>query len=110
MKTSKLLLIAGIIIMGLMSMTISHRVNAAAIEKPNPELKVAYLQFDQAVQNSGILRAMYEQLDNMHMTHNWPYYTEQISYMGTKVYITGNYEQWYFFFKDRLVYIKTHQQ
>jgi hypothetical protein len=110
MKTSKLVVFASILAITVLSLSISQNVNAKEFPKNGSTDRVSHMAFDQAIQNSGILQAMYEQLDDSVLQDNWPYYTAHIIYMRSDIYIQGSHEQWYFFLKDRLEYLKYHQQ
>lgn len=112
MKTSKLAMIASILAIAVMSISVAPNANAKEkeVKKRNTAERVAHMSYDQATQNSGILIAMYEQLDDYILSHNWPYYTVRINYMGSKLYIQGTYQQWYEFFLEREMYMRTHQQ
>jgi len=111
MKTSKLVMIASIVAVAVLSISVSPNVNAKqALKDQRFIAKSHYMNFEQAVQNPGILREMYEQIENNFLPPMEPYFTAQVSYRGSKLYITGSYEQWYFFFKDKLRYNKNHQQ
>jgi len=111
MKTLKLGMIAKIVAIAVVIISVSPNVNANQALKEDPLLtKASYMNYDQAVQNPSILRAMYEQIENSFLPPMDPFYTAQVSYRGVKLHITGSYEQWYFFFKDQRLYNKTRQQ
>jgi len=111
MKTLKLGLIAKIVAVAVVIISLSPNVNAKQALKEDPlATKASYMNYDQAVENQSILRAMYEQIENNFLPPMDPFYTAQVTYRGAKLYITGSYEQWYFFFKDQRLYKKTHQQ
>lgn len=111
MKTSKLLTIVSVATIAVMSLSITSGVIAKQILKEQKVIqKSSHMNFEQAVQNPGILKAMYEQIENNFMPPLEHFYIAQVSYRGSKLYIAGTFEQWYFFFKDQLIYRKTHQQ
>ena len=110
MKTSKLVMIASILAIAVMSLSFSQSLNAGEDLKDRSARKVSHMTFEQAIQNAGILEAMYDQIEYNILPHNWPYYTARIQYRGTNIYIQGSYEQWYYFFEDQIIYQKTHRQ
>ncbi len=110
MKTSKLVMIASILAVTVLSFSISPGVTAKDLPKDRPFVKAFDMTFDQAIQKPDILRAMYEQIDDSNLPANSPHYTAVISYMKSDIHIRGSYKQWYFFFRDQLYYMKTHMQ
>ncbi len=111
MKTSKLTLITTVITIAVFIISVSPRLSAKEDQKKQQSsTKVSYMTYEQAVQAPGILRAMYEQIESSSMPPMEAFGTARLSYRGAKLYITGSYMQWYFFFKDQFVYRKNHQQ
>jgi hypothetical protein len=110
MKTRRLVTMASILAIAIMSVSISQVVNAAEDKKNRTARKVAYLTFDQAVQNAGILHEMYKQIEDDMLPTNRPDYTARILYKDIIIYIHGSYEQWCKFFRDQIKYMKNRQQ
>src|SRR5210317_676972 len=98
MKTRKPVMIAGILAIVVMSFSISQMVNATEDPRQKIEKKVAHLTFDEAIQNPGILKAMYEQVENNIIPQHWPYYTARIQYRSVSIFVQGSLQQWNYFF------------
>ena len=98
MKTSKLVMIATVLTIGMMSFALTPNLLADNAPKTNQTSSAMYVTFDQAIQNSFLLAAMHEQLDPEFLSTNQPYYCEAVQFLGGPVYITGVYEQWDVFF------------
>ena len=110
MKTRKLVRIASVLAIVVMSFSISQSVNAKENNKDHSARKSSHMTYDQASQVPGILTAMYEQIDDNFLPNNWPDYTARIKYKGSSIYIQGSYEQWFKFFRDQLIYMRSHRQ
>ena len=110
MKTRKPVMIASILAIVVMSFSISQVVNGAEDPRQKFERKVAHLTFDEAIQNEGILKAMYEQIENHIIPQHWPYYTARISYRGASIFVRGTIEQWNNFLNMQRRYFKTQQR
>jgi len=110
MKKSKIIMIASVLVIAMMSISIAPNATAKEDKKNKNKVRVAHMAYDQAIQNQGILMAMYEQIDDYILSHNWPYYTVQIVYMGSKLYIQGSYQQWESFFIEREEFMKSRHQ
>jgi hypothetical protein len=110
MKTRKLIRIASVLAIVVMSMSVSQVLNATESQTERGSKKAAHMSYEKAVQNSGILQAMYEQLEDDIIPHHWPYYTARINYKGNDIFIQGTYEQWVLFFRAQLRWLKHHQQ
>jgi len=111
MKKSKLRMIATIVAITVLSISFALDANAKEEKKVRKvAVKEANLTYDQAMQNSHIVQAMYEQIIDDFTHLNWAYYTAQIKYHGSRLFIQGSYVQWYFFFKDQIKYKREHMQ
>ena len=110
MKTKGLINIAGILAISILSLAVLPEVSAAALFKEKKVNKEAHLSFDEATQNSGILQAMYEQIELDYFPEHWPYLTVRIKYRSVNYFIQGTYDQWYFFFRDRASYMQNRQR
>ena len=110
MKTRKPVLIASIIALVVLSFSISKTVNAVEDPRQKIEIKEAHLTFDEAIQNAGILKAMYEQIKDYIIPQHWPYYTARIDYRGVSIFVQGSLQQWYYFFNLQRTFFKTRQQ
>lgn len=110
MKTPKLVMIASILAITVLSFSISPEVNARELPKDRQSIKPTYMTLEQATQKSGLLMAMYEQIDESNLPSNSPHYTAHIVYYGADVYVRGSYKEWYIFFKMKLIYMKQHMQ
>ena len=93
MKNSKLVMIASILVIAIMSVSSLAEVKAVA---PSNGIEITLRA---AVDNPGLLEAMVEQLDPMFLKVKEPYYTQIVHYDGDDYYITGTYKQWLRFFK-----------
>jgi hypothetical protein len=109
MKTRRLVTIASILAIAIMSVSISQVVNAAEDPGQKFDRKVAHLTFDEAIQNDGILKAMYEQIQNHIIPQHWPYYTARIIYRGASIFVRGTIQQWNNFLNLQRIYFKTRQ-
>lgn len=63
--------------------------------------KSVKISLEKAIQNPGLVKAMYLQLDKslLNGNNNTSVIVGEVLYMGTIYYISGTYEQWVKFFK-----------
>lgn len=96
MKATKLVMIAAILTVAMLSQT------AEATSKPKVGEKPIHLTFEEAMTDPGLVQVMYQQLN--HHFLNWidgVDYTASIVYVGISIYVTGTYTEWYQFFLMR---------
>lgn len=104
MKTLKPVMIVLIVIIAVTGISISTNLNADSLVKANQPSSAVYVTFDQAILNNFLVMAMYEQLDEDLLGTNQQFYTEPVLYLGSTVYITGTYGQWYLFFEPQSIF------
>ena len=108
MKSLKLVLIAAIISFSMV--TIANNTNSNLsnyITKPTKN--IINLTFEQAIQNPGLVIAMYKQvhIDFRSVSANRHTITAYVVYMNYNIRITGTYAQWRLFFRSKWVMSKT---
>lgn len=94
MKTMKLAMVAILIACTTVCLASADGIKA----KPK---KVIPITFVKALQNPGLVIAMYEQLDPGLLNNNQHFYTFDVTYEGNIYRITGTYDQWYLFFHPK---------
>lgn len=95
MKTLKIALVAAIVACTMVSLAYADGVK----EKPKFK-KVVNLTYEKAMQNPGLVAAMYEQLDKEDFLDNTQtVYVAMVVYQGNTYRITGTRLQWIRFFK-----------
>jgi len=99
MKTLKIALVAAIVACTMVSLSYADGIH----EKPNFK-KVVNITYEKAIQNPGLLKAMYEQIDRDDLIVNpGQTYTAFVFYNGNVYRITGSRNQWLNFFKHEQV-------
>lgn len=106
MKTTKAVLITAMFLFAMVT-----TVNAEHASKIDPSKRTINLSFAQAMQNPGLVTAMYQQLhdDFLYSGLNRQTYTEIVSYNGYYYKITGTYNQWFLFFRYKKVVPNTNE-
>lgn len=98
MKTSKLVMIATILAIGMLSIAPSLNVEA------NPGTRAIHITLEQAVTNPALVQVMYDQLNPSFLGTIDGEYTVTVLFQGMTVYITGSYTEWFLFFQmEKLV-------
>ena len=92
MKNSKLVMIASILVIAIMSVSSLAKVEAAPTHG-------IYMTFRAAMENPDLVDAMKKQLDPDFLKVKEKYYTQVVYFDGDDYYITGTYRQWNRFFK-----------
>ena len=93
MKTSKLVMIASVFVIAIMSVT------SVAELKANAPTHGYDITLRAAIDNPLLFEAMIEQLNPDFLLVKAPTYTQVVSFDGDLYYITGTYKQWVRFFK-----------
>lgn len=93
MKTSKLVMIATIFAISMLSFTASMETNA------NTGTREIHITLEEAVAQPALVQAMYTQLNTTLLGQNDGDYTAFVLYQGFTVYITGSYYEWALFFR-----------
>jgi len=106
MKTIKAVLITATFFFAMVTM-----VNAEHASKIDPSKRTISLTFEQAMQNPGLVTAMYQQIHNDFLNSgiNRHTYTQTVSYNGYNFRITGTYNQWKLFFRYQYIVPNTHE-
>jgi len=97
MKTLRFAMIATLVALAMVSLA-----NADGI-KAKPAKKVINLTFEQAIQAPALVLAMYQQLDENMLNNNQHSYTVDVVYKGYICRITGSYDQWKMFFRQKWI-------
>jgi hypothetical protein len=63
--------------------------------------KVVSITFERAIQNPGLVAAMFQQLDSGFLNNIQHYYIMRVTYEGNIYEITGTYDQWVRFFESK---------
>jgi len=94
MKATKIVMIAAIMIVAMLSQT------AVATSEPKYEERPIYLTIEQAMTDPGIVQIMHQQINRnfIQKRDKSGVYTAMVIYVGVKIYITGTYNEWYQFF------------
>lgn len=94
MKATKVVMIAAIMIVAMLSQT------AEATSNPKHGERPIYLTIEQAMTDAGIVQAMYQQLNRniIESRDKEGVYTAMIIYVGVRIHITGTFSQWHQFF------------
>ena len=95
MKTSKLIVIASILVIAIIGVSMAPEVNASSAKV------VVKIDLADAVQDIGLVRAMHLQLNDDFLQNNQPYYTQHVQYKNAMVCVTGTYNGWRAFFRTR---------
>lgn len=95
MKTSKLVVIASILVVAIVGVSLAPDVNAVNTKK------MVVISLEEAVQDIDLVRAMHVQLNDDFLQSNQAYYTQNVLFKNTTVYITGTYYGWRAFFRTR---------
>jgi len=95
MKTSKLVVIASILVIAIVGVSLAPDVKAVNTKS------MVVISLEEAVQDIDLVRAMHLQLNDDFLQNNQPYYTQHVHYNNVSVYITGTYNGWRAFFKTR---------
>lgn len=98
MKTSKILTLATIVAFVMLSFSTTTQVEASHSKT------VVNISFADAIQDAGLVVAMYTQLNPGFLNVNQAYYTQSVYYQGVDFRITGTYSQWKTFFKYKIVF------
>ena len=103
MKIKKLAMIATILVIGAMSIPTASAVMVESAEKIAVLTEIR-LTFDEAMEDPGLVEAMYEQLDISLLASsvtkkNW--YVASVEYDDAKYRIRGSYNEWMEFFYKR---------
>jgi len=101
MKTSKILMIVTVFAIAMMSSSITSHVNATPTTKT-----VVQLNITEAIQNAGLVKAMYEQLNPNFLELNMQVYTQVVYHNNVIWVISGTANQWELFFRARVLYVK----
>jgi hypothetical protein len=100
MKTLKLTILATILAFAMVSVA-----NADGF-KTRPAQKVINITLLQAIQNPGLVSAMYQQIDPNSLNTGQETYTFVVVYQGYNYRITGTHDQWMIFFRSIGVSVK----
>lgn len=101
MKTSKFLMIVTVVAIGLMSFSFIEREEAPAQKKTQ-----VHLTLMEAMQVSGLVSTMYEQLnDDFLLAHQDINYVQSVYFQGATWFISGTYAQWTQFFRVKVKYL-----
>lgn len=95
MKTSKLVVIASILVIAIVGVSLAPDVKAVNTKN------TVVISLEEAVQNIDLVRAMHVQLNDDFLQNNQAYYTQKVLFNNTTVFITGTYYGWRSFFKTR---------
>jgi len=95
MKTSKLVVIASILVLAIVGVSLAPEVKAV-----NTKAMVV-INLEQAVQDIELVRAMHIQLNDDFLQNNQMYYTQHVLYNNVTVCITGTHKGWRAFFRTR---------
>ena len=100
MKSLKIVMITAIV-----AFTMVTVANAEHPSKIDPSKRTIKLTFEQAMQNPGLVAAMYQQLHNdfLGTSSNQQMYTVIVVHQNYNFRITGTYSQWVWFFKSQLI-------
>ena len=108
MKTIKLIIIAAFVSFSMV--TFANTDEISKISKVEPLVKesdgsqggffTANVSFYQAMQYSGLVRSMKQQLNSSLFTSYQRYYTVTVYHDDYIFYITGTYNQWSWFFRE----------
>ena len=101
MKTSKLVMIATVLIIAIVG------VSSLAELKANAPSHGIDIKLRAAIENPGLLEAMVAQLNPNFLLEKAERYTQVVSYEGDLYYITGTYKQWVRFFKLKNISVQT---
>jgi hypothetical protein len=63
--------------------------------------KVVSITFERAIQNPGLVAAMFQQLDSGFLNNIQHYYIMRVTYEGNIYEITGTYDHWVRFFESK---------
>lgn len=96
MKTKNLFTLASIVLIAFLTFSYLPSSQANITAKTS-----IYITLDEAVQNPGLVNAMYSQLNDDFLMRNQAAYTQKVIYQGINVYITGSFHDWKAFFKNR---------
>ena len=99
MKSLKFALIAAIVACTMVSLARDGRTNT----EPR---KVAVISFSQAIQNPGLVVAIYQQVDPGFLNNYVQNALVDVVYNGTLYRISGTYENWVSFFNNRWLYMR----
>jgi hypothetical protein len=102
MKTSKFAIIATIVSVAVMSISFSPNLQADRAVKANQQNSARNLAIDQAIQNTFLVKAMNEQLNEEFLASDQQTYIQPVLYLEVTYFITGMYEQWVVFFESEV--------
>ena len=108
MKSFKLVLITAIISFSMVTFANNSSTNIPDYQT-KPSKNVIDLTFEQAIQNPGLVIAMYKQvhIDFRSVSANRHTITAHVVHMNYNIRITGTYAQWRLFFKSKWIMSKT---
>ena len=92
MKATRLVVIAAIVTVAMLSQT------AEATSKPKAGENPIHLTFEEAMTDPGLVQIMYQQLNHRFLDMRDGDYTARVVYLGIRIYVTGTHTQWYQFF------------
>lgn len=95
MKTSKLVVIASILVIAIVGVSLAPDANALNTKK------MVVINLEEAVQDIDLVREMHLQLNDDFLQSNQAYYTQTVIFNNVTVYITGSYYGWVAFFRTR---------
>jgi hypothetical protein len=108
MKATRLVVIAAIVTVAMLSQT------AEATSKPKPGERPIHLTFEEAMTDPGLVQVMYQQLNHKFLIEILDGidgdYTARIVYLGIRIYVTGTYIQWHQFFLLRKLVQDTNEK
>ena len=108
MKTIKVALIT--VILSFSMVTFANNINSNLNNYiTQPSKNIINLSFEQAIQNPGLVIAMYKQvhIDFRSVSANRHTISAYVVYMNYNIRITGTYAQWRNFFRSKWIMTKT---